>query len=291
VPALPAKGSWGAPQLSPDGRRVAVEVGADYAHTSIAIADLYRQMVTTVVPSGRTPLWTPDGTRITFGSVMFDSLWWQASDGSGKPELLYRSMYGGVSNEGSWTRDGRLTFTDAEKVEISQRVPYLLANEGAEWVVSRFDRLEDVSRYEVVHPRVSPDGRWIAYSANVTGSFEVWLQAYPTGGQRRQISAGGGYDPVWSADGSELFYRDGDRFFRVPVTLTQTVTIGSAQLLFTGPFLDPGPIGGRGYDVSGDGQRFLVVRVSDEERAPRRFHLVQNWFEELKAKVPVGGAK
>ena len=63
-------------------------------------------------------------------------------------------------------------------------------------------------------------------------------------------------------------------------------------MLFEGPYLDLGPLDfGRAYDVSRDGQRLLVVRVSDEELAPRRFHLIQNWFDELKAKVPAGGAK
>jgi hypothetical protein len=96
---------------------------------------------------------------------------------------------------------------------------------------------------------------------------------------------------VWSSDGRELYYREGDRFYGVSVTLAPTFSVGRPQLLFSGPYLDSGPLMGSDYDVSPDGQRFLVVQVSDEERAPRRFHLIQNWFEELKAKVPSGGAR
>ena len=76
------------------------------------------------------------------------------------------------------------------------------------------------------------------------------------------------------------------RVVEAPPVETPPLSIGSARLIFTGPYLDTGILDGHTYDVSHDGQRFLVIQVSEEERAPRRFHLVQNWFEELKAKVP-----
>jgi hypothetical protein len=155
-----------------------------------------------------------------------------------------------------------------------------LARDGTDWTARRF-----INR--AMGGRFSHDGRWVAYDSDESGPCEVYVRAYPSGDQRTKVSVGGGHDPVWSADGRELFYRDGDRFYAVPVALTPRFSVGAPRLLFAGPYLDLG-LGRQSYDVSRDGQRFLVVQVSDEERAPRRLHLVENWFEELKTRVPTG---
>jgi serine/threonine-protein kinase len=157
-----------------------------------------------------------------------------------------------------------------------------LSKEGSSWTPRVFLAASGAAS---LSPRFSPDGRWFAYDSTESGKSEVYVRRYPGADQRTKVSVGGGHDAVWSADRRELFYRNDDRFYSVPVTLSPTFSVGAPRLLFTGPYLDAG-YGGRSYDVSRDGQRFLVVQVSDEERAPRRFHLIQNWFEELKTKVP-----
>ncbi|MCU0252392.1 MAG: serine/threonine-protein kinase, partial [Vicinamibacterales bacterium] len=289
VPALPLRAPWQAVQLSPDGRRVAVEVAREQGRPSIEVVDLDRGSPTPVVPSGNGPLWTPDGTRITFGSPGYDSILWQPADGSGTAEVLHRAGF--AVDDGSWSPDGRvLAFTGIG--QSAERQIWVVSQEGGKWAPRRFLPVPGSSAPGGCAPRFSPDGRWIAYtSSQESGAYEVWVRAYPGGGQRTQVSVGGGHDAAWSPDARELFYRDGDRFYAVPVTLAPTFSAGRPRLLFTGPYLDRGVYSAPVYGVTRDGQRFLVVQVGDEERAPRRFHLVQNWFEELRAKVPAGGAK
>ncbi len=281
--ALARRGPWGALQLSPDNSRVAVEVHQVQGSPGISIADLARGLVTPLASAGRMPVWTTDGRRIAFGSNLLDRLEWQASDGSGTSETLYRAPEGFVVNDGAWTPDARLTFT-ASRQHGNERAAAVLVREGASWVERPLSRLEDPEMV-VSAPRVSPDGRWVAYATDASGSFEVWIQAYPDGGQRTRISLDGGYGPVWSASGREIVYQSRGSFFAVSLELRPTLSVGTARLIARGPYLDLGPFdAGRAYDVSRDGERLLVVQVGDEELAPRRLHLVQNWFEELRSR-------
>jgi serine/threonine-protein kinase len=285
VPALQARGAWQSPKISPDGRRVAVEIAKGGWRSGIALVDLDRGVPTEFVSEGRSPLWAPDGKRIAFGSLGFDNLSWQAVDGSGNPEVMHRAPRL-AHNQGSWSPDG-LRLAYGVKGDNIQQETWILSKEGSVWTPRRFG----AESFDAAGPRFSPDGRWVAYHSNALGRWEVYVVAYPGADRRTQVSVDGGHDAVWSSDGRELYYREGDRFYGVSVTLAPTFSVGRPQLLFSGPYLDSGPLMGSDYDVSPDGQRFLVVQVSDEERAPRRFHLIQNWFEELKAKVPSGGAR
>jgi Tol biopolymer transport system component len=286
VPALQVKGSWGALRLSPDGRRVAVEAAGERWPPGIAVVDLERGIWTPLTSAGRNPLWTRDGTRIAFTAPLSDRILWQSSDGSGTPETLHTTI---MENIGSWSPQGRLAFTKSDQATRSEI--WTLSNEGPSWVPRRYLPAAGSASADSSTPHFSPDGRWVAYHGNESGTWEVYVRAYPGADQRTQISIGGGHDAVWSADGRELFYRNGDQFYAVPIATTPRFSAGSPRLLFTGPYLDSGPLNSSNYDVTPDGQRFLVVRVGDEERAPRRFHLIQNWFEELKAKVPGGQAQ
>ena len=129
---------------------------------------------------------------------------------------------------------------------------------------------------------LAPDGRWLAYSSNETGRSEVYVQRLPELGSRRQISTTGGNHPRWSRDGSELFYRFGNRVMRVPIQTEPVFQPGPSEVLIDGPYS-----GLRDYDVAPDG-RFLMVKLNQAEiGSPARLVLVQNWFEELKRLVPV----
>jgi dipeptidyl aminopeptidase/acylaminoacyl peptidase len=279
VPALQVRGAWLSPRISPDGRRVAVEIAKGGWRSGIALVDLDRGVPTEFVSEGRSPLWTPDGKRIAFGSLGFDNLSWQAVDGSGDPEVMHRAPRL-ANNQGSWSPDGRRLAYRVQGDKIQEI--WTLSKEGSVWTPRRFG----AESFDAAGPRFSPDGRWVAYHSNALGRWEVYVVAYPGADRRTQVSVDGGHDAVWSSDGRQLYYREGDRFYGVSVTLAPTFSVGRPQLLFSGPYLDSGPLMGSDYAVSPDGQCFLVVQVSDEERAPRRFHLVQNWFEELTTKVP-----
>jgi len=137
-------------------------------------------------------------------------------------------------------------------------------------------------------PEFSPDGHWIAYSSNMSGREEVWVRAFPGPGENKQISSSGGFAPLWSRDGKQLFYRQGSQVWVVDVMAATDFRAGKPRMLFDQPgFLATNPI--RGYDISLEGDRFLMVKVWEEAPTPvTQMILVQNWFEELKRLCPTG---
>jgi hypothetical protein len=143
---------------------------------------------------------------------------------------------------------------------------------------------------------LSSDGRWLAYHSTESGQLQVYVQAYPGPGRRHQVSANGGVSPIWRADGQELFYVQPDvqttplgsveaRLMAVPVATQPAFTFGVPKELFAGQYEMNSPA--RAYDVTADGQRFLLIQ--GRERPPElitQMTVVQNWFEELKRQVP-----
>ena len=136
------------------------------------------------------------------------------------------------------------------------------------------------------HPAApSPDGEWLVYGSDETGRREVYVQRTSGVGGKRQVSNAGGTQPVWSPDGTEIFYRDDTRMFGVPVTsANDELALGEPQVLFEGDFA-PGLFGFVNYDVTADGERFLMLRQVEGSAVP--IVVVLNWFEELKRLVPL----
>jgi Tol biopolymer transport system component len=131
----------------------------------------------------------------------------------------------------------------------------------------------------------SPDGRWLAYSSDESGRFEVYVQPFPGPGSKWQISTeGGGGDenpPRWARNGRELFYRNGSKMMVVDIQTEPTFTAGKPRLLFEGQY-------GAWWDVAPDGQRFLMVQPVEPEQPATQINVVLNWFEELRRRVPAG---
>src|SRR5262249_7814130 len=121
----------------------------------------------------------------------------------------------------------------------------------------------------------SPDGKWIAYQSREGGRPEIYVQAYPGPGGKTTISADGGTNPRWSRSG-ELFYRSDDKFMAVEIQTTPVLRAGKPKFLFEGRYSN-------GYDVTGDGKRFLMVKTNDvRPAATNQINVVVNWIEELK---------
>ena len=136
----------------------------------------------------------------------------------------------------------------------------------------------------------SPDGHWIAYVSDESGRPEIYVQAYPGPGGKWQISTDGGTQPVWARNGRELFYRNGDRMMAVGIATQAGFQAGTPQMLFERPGLGGAQQGvpTPDFDVSPDGQRFLMLKAGeDQQSALTQIHVVLNWFEELKRRVPV----
>jgi serine/threonine-protein kinase len=285
IPAPPR--SYLYPRLSPDGRRVAVE--ATDQETDIWVWDLSRTTLTraTFDPGiDAYPVWTPDGRRLIFSSERAGTrnLFWQAADGTGAVERLTDSP--NQQNAAAVAPDGRrLIFTevapktadDVMQVELdgTRRVTPLVQSPFAE-------------RNGIV----SLDGRWLAYEANDSGRVEIYVRPFlDVNSGHWQVSTGGGTRPLWARSGQELFYASPTgALMRVGVERAPSWAATTPTLLVKeGYFMNPGGFPGRAYDVSPDGQRFLMIKEAggaDQTAAPASLIVVQHWTEELKRLVP-----
>jgi len=271
------------PRLSPDGRRVAFAIPQDIddlgSRADIWIQDLERATRTRVTFEGLNrffPVWAPDGTRIMFGSSRpgtrgYDVYWTQA-DGSGGEEPLVGDQYNQFPT--SWSPDGRALAFYEDHPETRRDVWVL--SMGAERTRSPILK----TPFQERAPAFSPDGRWLAYVSDESGRDEVYVLPYPGPGGKVAISTGGGTEPVWSADGRELFYRSSDRMIVVAVKTAPTFAAGAPRVLFQEPYVRDNSSGAGipNYDVSRDGQRFVVVKDAGvgATSEPERIVVVQN---------------
>jgi Tol biopolymer transport system component/predicted Ser/Thr protein kinase len=305
--ALPAPPhAYRGPRLSPDGRRVAVAI--EEQETQIWLYDLSRETITRLTFEGNVnynPVWTPDGKRIAFQSNKEGptKLFWQLADGSGGFERLTTGEYAQVP--GSWSPDGQLLafyevnpdtqrdiwvlrMGDASQASVQAPPPGSVqatpAGSGQGRKAQPFLR----TPFNEAVPRFSPDGHWLAYVSNESGRNEIYVQPYPGPGGKWQISTEGGTEPAWNPNGRELFYRSGDKMMAVDIATQPSFTVGRPRMLFEGNYqLTPGAFSN--YDVSPDGQRFLMLKPAEQtQAAPTQINVVLNWFEELKQKVPTG---
>ena len=274
-------------RLSPDGQRIALSTfGRDrdiwvYAHERRTLSKLS-------VP-GRlgVPVWTPDGERLTYTARAGgpDTLHWVRADSVGISEALVHGQ--GNLVPGTWTPDGRQLLY----YQIASNLP------RATWV---YDIVTKTPATTLVRSAgsttaggvdISRDGRWIAYQSNESGDFQVYVQAYPSGVPRLQISTDGGISPVWRGDGRELFYVKPNvdwnrsagnvRIMAVSIGVQPRLSAGTPKALFSGEYAMNAPA--RAWDVTPDGQRFLLIRA--DEKSPAgigQMNIVQNWHEELE---------
>ncbi len=273
------RGYW-YPRLSPDGRRVAVNI-AEPEQNDILVYDISRGTTTLVTQEGVNdfPVWSPDGKRVTFGSTTGGpaNIFWVQPDGSSVPERLTASE--NDQTPASWSPDGKvLAFLEGGDI-------WVLPFDDAEQEPRPFVQ----TRFTEEYPTFSPDGRLLAYVSDESGRPEVYVQPYPGPGARTRISVEGGFSPAWSRDGRELFYRINSggkrKMMAVNITTDPAFTAGKPRMLFEEDRFQPSlPV--RSYDVAADG-RFLMLDVPEQpaERVTE-LRVVLNWFEELKRLVP-----
>jgi serine/threonine protein kinase/Tol biopolymer transport system component len=262
------------PRLSPDGGRIALEIGPQ-----IWIYDLARDALTRLTfeegSVSENPIWSPDGKRILFDSSTTPrGIFSQMADGSGGLERLTTSEYQQTTR--SWSSDGQW-------LAFNQLHP---TTQRDIWVLRLSDRKAQpflTTRFNEGAPEFSPDGRWLTYVSDESGGPEIYVQPYPSPGGKWQISTEGGTEPVWNHNGRELFYRSGTRMMVVDVTTQPTFSAGKPRLLFDRQYLStPFPQTFPRYAVSPDGQRFLMVKQG--EQALTQINVVQNWISELKGR-------
>jgi Tol biopolymer transport system component len=261
----------------------------------IWVIDFARGIPTRLTPDpSQFPVWSPDGTRVAWvqerGSVL--GIHQRNANGVGDMELLVRADAdaGGNTFPVDWTADGRflLYTTRAPKTRIDTWAVPLFGDRKPHAVLA--------SEFDDHHAQVSPDGRWIAYRTDASGSHEIYLQSFTAdghvGNERFRVSQAGGSQPRFRRDGTELFYVSADgRMTAVSLKASgASIEIGAPRALFQTRML---PVGGAlafEYDVSPDGQRFLIGTVLDgPNAAPPTPTIVLNWLADVKAAAQRGG--
>jgi Tol biopolymer transport system component len=263
-------------RLSPDGRRVA----ADQTDTDGRKIDIWihepAQGATTRLTfdpgADQTPIWSPDGKQILFSGRqrLSAQLYLKNADGSGSEEEV-SELGAGVFNPWDWSRDGK----------------YILFGKRNElWYFSWPEHETKPlfqAKWTVRNAQFSPDGRWMAYASNETGSMEIYVSSFPSGNGKWQVSSGGGQEPRWRQDGKELFYLSADgKMMAVAVTTGASFKAVSPVALFQTHRRQPlSYLDAFSYDVSGDGQRFLIATKVDEANAAP-LSILLNWASTME---------
>jgi serine/threonine-protein kinase len=284
-------GPYEIPRMSPDGTRIAfgsIE-GGDAAVWVSDVSGATAPRRLTFGGRSRFPVWSADSQRVAFQSDREgdEGIFWQRADGSGQAERLTRPEKGASHVPESWSpKDERLAF-----IETRETTSTLWTLSVKDRTVTRFDAVESLTPTGAVF---SPDGRWLVYSTRETAgqtSNIMYVQPFPPTGVKYQISPSGddGHHAVWSRDGKELLFVPGPgRFVSMPVSIDSTFSVGSSVPV-PRPFQTAGPLYTRTFDMTPTG-KILGLLESSSDAAPAgtqsQIHVVLNWTEELKSRVP-----
>jgi Tol biopolymer transport system component len=263
------------PRLSPDGQRVAVSVTDPHSGNAdiwiYEIGDAASLQLTFNEAQEGDPTWTHDGNRVFFTSFRrgIGDIYWTDANGREAEETFFESknnkFLSSASTDGRW-----LVFSQQKGAGPAGTDVSVLPLTG-----ERQPKRLSPSEHNTLFGEISPDGRWLLYQSNESGKMEVYVTAFPPGAWKRRVSQNGGILPRWSADGREVFYLSQDHTTLFAATVSDTATqfrVTMVRGLFSLPM-----VAGRGftYDVTRDGQRFLVVVSSGAAISP--LTLVLNW--------------
>jgi serine/threonine protein kinase/Tol biopolymer transport system component len=269
-------GSYNNVRLSPDGRRVATDqTDPDGRQDDIWVHEPARGTLIrlTFDPSGpQAPIWSPDGKQILFSTAhtLGFQIYLKNADGSGSEEAV--AELGTITgNAWDWSRDSK----------------YVLLRKVSElWYLSWPARVAKPlmqAKWTVRNAQFSPDGRWMAYASNETGSWEIYVSPFLIANGKWQVSTAGGQEPRWRQDGKELFYISPDgKMMAVAIKTGANFEAGSPVTLFQ--TYRRQPVSSQdvfSYDVTGDGQKFLIITKADKANAAP-LSITLNWASEME---------
>ncbi len=268
------------PAVSPDGKRLAVHINT--SDDDIWVFDRARGTLArlTFQPGeDEAPVWSPDGRRLAFSSNLADhprAILWKNADGSGTEEIL--SATGLHIHLGGFSPDGQLlVYTD-----------YASETRGDIWLLplagDRKPRPFLQTPFSERDPRISPDGRSLAYTSDESGRDEIYVQSLEGPGGKYQISTGGGFGSLWARSGREMFYRKANQVLSVAVTTQPGFSASTPRLLFEGVYDVHSRREGI-WDVTPDGQNFLMSRPIGQQAQPQ-LRVVLNFFTEIRQRAP-----
>jgi serine/threonine-protein kinase len=285
-PLLPKPGAYGRPSLSPDGQRLALEV-TEESGTDIWVYDWQRDTMTRLTFTGtaQSPLWSLDGRFIVFRAPG-EGTSVTRSDGAGKPQPLTESK--NIQYPWSFTPDGkRLAFIESSTgayhlwtVPLESDSAGLRAGKPEVFLQTQGDQRS---------PSFSPDGRWLAYSSDESGTSQVYVRAFPDNGGKWQISNGGGAYPMWSRTGRELFFETLDNHIMVAsYTEKGDSFVADKPRMWSDKQLGGVSNGARNVDRAPDGKRIVAlmpVETAEGQKAQNHVIFLENFFDEVRRRT------
>ncbi len=279
-PSMPP-GIYRSPRLSPDQKSVAMSISEAGGARDIWVLDLARRALSRAVSSPGSdwfPVWPPDSGRLFFGS-----------NRSGSTSVFEKALGGEDALVGESVPDAGFT---AFPEDISGDGRFLVFHGGTQrgydlgvlpLAGERTMSMFLTTPFNEVQGRFSPNGRWLAYTSDESGRFEIYVRPFPAASGQTQISLAGGMQPEWRRDGKELFYLAADgKLTAVPVTTAgPAFTAGTPQALFDVEVPEPSAPYQGDYAVTADGQHFFVNTVVDQPTRPA-LTVILNWAPELR---------
>jgi eukaryotic-like serine/threonine-protein kinase len=289
-PLLAKPGSYGRPAMSPDGQRLAIEV-TEGSGTDIWLYDWQRDTVTRLTFTGNAnrPWWSPDGRYIAFRTVVAGTSVTR-SDGAGKTQPLIQSK----NQEGSFsfTPDGkRLAFMEQDSKTAYDLWTVPLESDSAGLRAGKpevFLQTPAEERY----PSFSPDSRWMAYASNESGTYQVYVRAFPDKGGKWQISNSDGAYPMWSRTGHDLFFETlENRIMVAAYTVKDDSFVADKPRVWSEKQIGGIVNSTTNVDLAPDGKRIVAlmpVETAEGQKAQNQVTFLMNFSDELRRKVPVG---
>ena len=291
-PLLAKPGAYGRPSLSPDGQRLALEV-SDGSGADSWVYDWQRDTMTRLTFTGTVgnPIWSPDGQYIAFRAVG-EGMSVIRSDGSGKPQPLTQSKNFQVP--WSFAPDGkRLAFLEVDSKTSADLWTVPLESDNAGLRAGKPEVFLQTLAIELA-PSFSPDGRWMAYSSDESGSAQVYVRAFPDKGGKWEISNSGGGYPMWSRNGHDLFFETLDNHIMVAAYavkgdsfVVDKPRVWSEKQLGGGGMLNAA----KNVDLAPDGKRIIAlmpVETAEAQKAQNQVIFLENFFDEVRRRVPIG---
>jgi eukaryotic-like serine/threonine-protein kinase len=260
-------------RLSPDERRVVFDETTRGSRSvwTIDTATRARSRLTFPGSDDWQPIWSPDGLRVLFGSYRNGpiDMYIKPADGGGNDQEFMRSPI--QKGPRDWSRDGRHVLYTQDSPELKEDLYARQVSDSAAPIVIAATTAREFDG------RFSPDGRWVSYVSSETGTNEIYVQPFPPSGGKWQVSSGGGHSPRWRGDSRELFYLTPTGEMRV-VTIAdaRTFVAGPPRTLFHVEGIRSGAPGNTAYEVTRDGQRFLLNLVKGVPPSPS-ISVILNW--------------